>query len=237
LPSSSRIAAPGRNGEAYAIRARPSRRSIHANIPAIVKLPGARKSASSANTLVTMPSSLTDIIDAWHDFDVLLGTAAATLVGLMFVAASIGASVFTEKDRAAMKAFISPTVVHFSAVLFVAIVALIPSHGWPSLAGLLTLVGLPGALYSANLWFQLFVHRRFNIDIADRLFYALIPVLGYLLLLLAAFVLFRQSAAGLDLLAAAQITLLLAAIRNAWDMMIWIVIKAPIADTADRDGA
>jgi hypothetical protein len=65
----------------------------------------------------------------------------------------------------------------------------------------------------------------------------LIPVLGYLLLLLAAFVLFRQSAAGLDLLAAAQITLLLAAIRNAWDMMIWIVIKAPIADTADRDGA
>jgi hypothetical protein len=183
-----------------------------------------------------MHSSLADLVEAWHDFDVLVGTAAATLVGLMFVAASIGANVFTEKDRAAMKVFLGPTVVHFSSVLVVAILALIPSHGWATLAGLLVLVGLPGAIYSANLWTQLFIHRRSNVDIVDRLFYALIPVLGYLLLLLAAFVLFRQSAAGLDLLAAGQVTLLVAGIRNAWDMMIWIVIRAPIADLGGRDG-
>src|SRR5262249_33030053 len=155
-----------------------------------------------------MQSSLADLVEAWHDFDLLIGTAAATLVGLMFVAASIGASVFTEKDRAAMKAFISPTVVHFSAVLFVAIVSLIPSHPGRHLAGLLASVGFPGVAYSAISWLHPFVRRRFNVDIVARLFYALIPVLGYLLLLLAAFVLLRQSAAGLDLLAAAQITLL-----------------------------
>ena len=57
----------------------------------------------------------------------------------------------------------------------------------------------------------------------------------YLLLLLAAFVLLRQSAAGLDLLAAAQIVLLLSAIRNAWDMMLWIVIRAPTPNIGDRD--
>ena len=56
---------------------------------------------------MTMDTSLAELVDDWHDFDVLVGTAAATLVGLMFVAASIGASVFTEKDRAALKAFIS----------------------------------------------------------------------------------------------------------------------------------
>jgi len=184
-----------------------------------------------------MQSSLAELLDAWHDFDVLIGTAAATLVGLMFVAASIGASVFTEKDRAALKAFISPTVVHFSAVLLVAIVSLIPSHDWPALAGLLALVGIPGAVYSANLWVQLFIRRRFNIDIVDRLFYALVPVLGYLLLLLAALVLLRQSPAGLDLLAAGQITLLLAGIRNAWDMMLWIVIRAPTPNAGDREDA
>jgi len=182
-------------------------------------------------------SSLAELLDAWHDFDLLIGTAAATLVGLMFVAASIGTSVFTEKDRAAMKAFISPTVVHFSAVLLVAIVSLIPSHDWPALAGLLALVAIPGAVYSANLWLQLFIRRRFNIDIVDRLFYALIPVLGYLLLLLAALILLRQSPAGLDLLAAAQITLLLAGIRNAWDMMLWIVIRAPTPNASDREDA
>src|SRR5215813_533854 len=90
-----------------------------------------------------MQSSLADLVEAWHDFDVLIGTAAATLIGLMFVAASIGASVYTEKDRAAMEAFISPTVVHFSAVLFVAILSLVPSHAWPTLAGLLALWGDP----------------------------------------------------------------------------------------------
>jgi hypothetical protein len=68
--------------------------------------------------LAAMHSAFTDLIHVWHDFYVLVGTASATLVGLMFVAASIGAQVFTEQNREGMRAFISPTVVHFSAVLF-----------------------------------------------------------------------------------------------------------------------
>jgi hypothetical protein len=183
-----------------------------------------------------MDTSLADLVEDWHDFSLLVGTAAATLVGLMFVAASIGASVFIEKDRAAMKAFISPTVVHFTTVLVIAVLSLIPTHEWHTLAGLLAVVALASAIYSANLWIQLFIHRRFNIDIVDRLFYAAIPLVGDLLLLLAAFFLLRQSETGLDLLAAGQITLLLAGIRNAWDMMIWIVVRVPTADGAGRDG-
>ena len=179
--------------------------------------------------------SLADLLDNWHDFDLLVGTAAATLVGLMFVAASIAASFFTENNRAGMQAFISPTVVHFTSVLIVALFAVVPTHEWLTLAGMLALVGIAGGVYSTNLWIQLFVRRRFNVDIVDRLFYAAIPLLGYALLLLAAFFLLRHSEAGLDLLAAAQITLILAGIRNAWDMMIWIVIRVPTSETG-RDG-
>jgi hypothetical protein len=182
-----------------------------------------------------MDASLADLIEDWHDFDLMVGTAAATLVGLMFVAASIGASIYTEKNRPGMQAFISPTVVHFTSVLVLALFALVPTHEWLTLAGLLALVGAAGAIYSANLWTQLFVRRRFDVDIVDRLFYAAIPLLGYVLLLLAAFFLLRQSEAGLDLLAAAQITLLLAGIRNAWDMMMWIVIRVPTTEVGGRD--
>jgi hypothetical protein len=182
-----------------------------------------------------METSFAELVEDWHDFDVLVGTAAATLVGLMFVAASIGASVFTEKDRAALKAFISPTVVHFATVLVIAVVALVPTHEWHTLASLLALVGVAGAIYSVNVWIELFIHRRFNVDVVDRVFYAAIPLLGHLLLLLAAFFLWRQSEAGLDLLAAGQATLLLAGIRNAWDMMIWIMIRAPTANGGGRD--
>src|SRR5258707_12625537 len=99
-----------------------------------------------------MNSSFPELVDNWHDFDLLIGTAAATLVGLMFVAASIGASVLTEKSRAAMQAFISPTVVPFTTVLVIPCLAVVPTHEWATLAGLLAVVGLAGAIYSANLW-------------------------------------------------------------------------------------
>ena len=48
-----------------------------------------------------MPISLDQALRDWRDFYILAGTAAATLVGLMFVSASIGASQFTLKDLAA----------------------------------------------------------------------------------------------------------------------------------------
>jgi hypothetical protein len=174
---------------------------------------------------------LSELIHAWHDFYVLVGTASATLVGLMFVTATIGAQVFTEKNRAGMRAFLSPTVAHFSAVLFISIVAAIPSQTWQTLAVVLGASGLCGIAYSARVWVQLFVRRRFDVDVIDRVFYALLPVLGYLLILMCVYLLLKQSALGLDLLAAALITLLLAGIRNAWDMTIWIVIRTPVAES------
>jgi hypothetical protein len=177
---------------------------------------------------------LSDLIHAWHDFYVLLGTASATLVGLMFVTATIGAQVFTEKNRAGTRAFLSPTVVHFSAVLFICILAAIPSQTWRALATLLAISGVFGIAYSAQVWVQLFVRRRFDVDVIDRVFYALVPVLGYLLVLICAFLLFKEWASGLDLLAAALITLLLAGIRNAWDMTVWIVIRTPVAEDGRR---
>jgi hypothetical protein len=183
-----------------------------------------------------MHGPLAELLHAWHDFYLLVGTASATLVGLMFVTGTIGANLFTERNAAAMRAFISPTVVHFSAVLFTCILAAIPSQTWRSLGALLLVVGAAGIVYSARLCVQLFVRHSFNVDMIDRMFYALIPVLGHLLVLLAAFLLLMQSAPGLHVLAAALITLLLAGIRNAWDMTIWIVIRTPVANRSG-DGA
>jgi hypothetical protein len=176
-----------------------------------------------------MHSSFAEIIHPWHDFYVLVGTASATLVGLMFVTGSIGANFFTEKNAAAMRAFISPTVVHFSAALFISIVAAIPTQTWRTLGILLFALGAAGLLYSGKLCVQLFVRQSFNVDMIDRMFYALLPVVGHLLVLVASGLLLMQSEMALDFLAAALITLLGAGIRNAWDMTLWIVIRTPVA--------
>ena len=109
-----------------------------------------------------MQPSLTDLVHEWHDFYLLVGTASATLVGLMFVAASIGAQVFTERNREAMRAFISPTVVHFSAALFICMAATIPSQTWLTSGAALLLGGGAGVIYSARVWVQLFVRRSFT---------------------------------------------------------------------------
>ncbi len=171
--------------------------------------------------------SLAELLHDWHDFYTLLGAASATLVGLMFVAASIGATVFNEDHRAALGAFITPTVVHFAAVLFACLVVVIPTHGWHSLGALLGAGGLFGTVYSGRLLVQLIIRHRFNVDLVDRVFYALIPLAGYLLALAASGLLFARVAAGATVMAAALMVLLLAGLRNAWDMMVWIMIKAP----------
>jgi hypothetical protein len=169
-----------------------------------------------------------EFFHGWHDFFILLGTACATLVGLMFIAISIGASIFKEENRPALEVFLGPTVVHFTSVLVLCILAVVPSHGWLSLAGLAGLIGFAGFLFSARIWFRL-TRSRYELDYIDRFFYTVLPAIGYLVVLFAASLLYEQSEWGLDAAAIGLITILLAGIRNAWDMMTWIALKVPNA--------
>jgi hypothetical protein len=86
---------------------------------------------------------------------------------------------------------------------------------------------LAGTIHSGQLLVQLVIRHRFNVDLVDRMFYVLIPLVSYVIALAAAVLLFEQSRIGADLIAAALLILLLAGLRNAWDMMVWIMIKVP----------
>ena len=174
-----------------------------------------------------MGPSLAELLRDWHDFYVLVGTASATLVGLMFVAVSIGTAIFNEDHSAGMAAFITPTVTHFAAALFTCLLVTIPTQSWYTLGTLLGAGALGGSIYCGGLAVQIIISHRFDVDRIDRLFYVLLPLMGYLLGLIAAVLLVTQAAASANLIAAAVMTLLLAAVRNAWDMMVWIVIKTP----------
>jgi hypothetical protein len=171
--------------------------------------------------------SLVDLLHAWRDFYALVGTASATLVGLMFVAASIGSSTFNEEHRAPLGSFLTPTVVHFAAALFASLLACIPSESWLSFGALIGAGGLTGLIYCGRILFQLVIRRRFKVDLSDRVYYAAVPVLGYLVLLIGAALLLARSAAGADLIAAALLILLFAGVRNAWDITIWFATKSP----------
>jgi hypothetical protein len=163
----------------------------------------------------------------WHDFYMLGGTAAATLIGLMFVATSIGATFFEEKYAAGMRLFLTPTVVHFGSVVILSLVVTVPSQTWASLGMLLLAGGLIGLGYSS--WVAIDMRRRHfdQVDAIDRIWYALTPMAGYLVMIMAAAGLLAHRYGALEILAAALGMMLLLGIRNAWDMTIWIVLKVP----------
>src|ERR1700682_5902585 len=115
----------------------------------------------------------------WHDFFILLGTDGAPLVGLMFFAVSIGASSLKEENRPALEVFLGPTVVHFTSVLVLCVLAIVPSHSWLSLAGLTSLIGFAGFLFSARIWFRL-TRSRHALDYLDRFCYTVLAAIGSL---------------------------------------------------------
>jgi hypothetical protein len=170
-----------------------------------------------------MPSLGQALIE-WRNFYALIGDAAATLVALMFVAASIGAGVFTMQHQAGIRTFLSPTVVHFTAILVICLFANIPTEEGTLLGVLLGCVGAVGLVYSGWVWQRMLKHGiAASIDTVDRLWYALLPVPAYLMVIAAGAELWRGYARSLDVLAAALILLLLIGIRNAWDMTVWII--------------
>ena len=174
-----------------------------------------------------MDGKIIELLHGWHDFYVLIGTAAGTLIGLMFVAASISASYMTEKHQAGIQSFYTPTVAHFATVLITCVVLLAPLTAI-RLGALLLVIGAWGLGYASFVWVRM-GRGGFTstIDLADRFWYALSPVAGHLLLIAAAvMLLIVGDGSSLELLAAAILLLLIAALRNAWDITAWAVTRS-----------
>jgi hypothetical protein len=164
------------------------------------------------------------MLEDWHDFFILLGTAAAALVALLFVAASIGASVISPGSSRATRTYLSPTVFHYAAILFASLIALIPTQTPLWLGISMGSVALIGLLYSLFVCFQLLRDRV--ADIADLLGYGGCPAAAYAAALISAFLFKNQSAAAANVVAGAFMVLLVINIRNAWDLFIALARKS-----------
>jgi hypothetical protein len=165
-------------------------------------------------------------LEKWHDFFMLVGTASGTLVGLTFVAASIGdASLFVKGFNEVMKAFITPTIIHFSAVLFVCFVVVAPSLSSVEFAASTGVIALVGIGYSCTTLFRISSSYSSATSFTDRHWYALTPAGGYLILAIATLEPLIRSSIRPSWIAIAVSILLLAGIRNAWAITAWIAIQ------------
>ena len=160
----------------------------------------------------------------WHDFYVLVGTAGATLLALLFVAASLGAGFLTKERQSATRTFMSPVVVHFASVFFVSAVALFPSHGAKLFAALVGATAVIGAGISTYITVQVVRTELTNL-MEDYFAYGVLPGFGYLALLASALSIYLEKDFGLDALAGALLLLTLVNIRNAWDLTLAMALQ------------
>jgi hypothetical protein len=174
----------------------------------------------------------------WQNFYMLIGGASATLAGLMFIAISLGATRRpTDDERSMMQmaysAFLSPTYIHFVYVLVTAVVVFVPTLNETVLGVLLVLTGAGSLGYIVR--HLPFVRKRFRIgslDRSDLVWYSLMPSICYLLYLDAGIALLRAAAGAqsrghaLDALATASVLLVIVGVRNAWDLVVFQMMRA-----------
>jgi len=167
------------------------------------------------------------LLTTWQNFYVIIGTAAATLTGLMFIAATLTVGMETQAAQlnAGISAFHAPTVVHFCAVLLMAGILSAPWPAFSSVAYALGLVGLGMVVYLIVIMRQL---RRFPgrpPPLKDWMWYLVVPLSAYLVLIAAALALPANPALALYLVSAVMLVLLFLGIHNAWDLVTFMAVK------------
>jgi hypothetical protein len=158
------------------------------------------------------------MLEHWHEFYGLVGTAAAALLALLFVAVSIAAGSLPREPGGPTRTYTSPVAFHYTAVLFASALALAPTQTPTSLSVLLGGSAAIGFVYAG------FVIRRLLTDqisdLPDRLAYGLAPLVAYAAILVAAALFFVGSGQAADVLAIGVVVLLIVNVRNAWDLLL-----------------
>ncbi len=177
------------------------------------------------NDAIQVPP-LADALGRWHDFYMLLGTASATLVGLLFVAATVGSGVFSSARRGASRMFLSASVIHFSSLLITCLIIMAPDQNWISLGVTVMACGSFGLAYYGLTWRDTVRDGLSkSIDWDDRIWYAVLPVLCYLFETASGVALALRWDLGCMALAVSLSLLLVIGIHNAWDITLWTITR------------
>ena len=169
---------------------------------------------------------LAEALAPWQNFYTLTGTASATLVGLLFVAASVSTGVFTGERRAPMRVFLTASVVNFSLVLATSLILMAPVRDWTWLGAMIIGCGVFGLGYSCLAVRDCARDGLLpRIDLEDRTWYIAGPIIGYLALAGSGVAFVERLDPACLALAASMGLLLAVGIHNAWDITLWSMAR------------
>jgi hypothetical protein len=114
--------------------------------------------------------------------------------------------------------YMTPVVFHYANILFLSLIAMIPTQTWESFGIVIAVASIGSFGYSLLVMMR--VHRNSISDLSDRLGYGAVPMLCYAAGLVSSWLILNEKPAGFNVLAAAALLLLVVNIRNAWDLML-----------------
>jgi hypothetical protein len=166
-------------------------------------------------------------VASWNEFYFLCGSAAAGLTGLMFIAVTFGSRLITQEKLPYVEAFFSPISDHFIQVFILCAVALVPVAGPKTLGATIVPTTAWRFVQLAHM------HRLTrvasaetgDIETSDWILGLILPATVYVSLMATGACYLFGIAAAPALFAISLLSLLVIALRRAWEMLLWIATK------------
>jgi len=147
----------------------------------------------------------------------LTGTAAVTLMGLLFVVIALAAEGLGPDDKRMSGTFLTPTAVHLGVVFLIALLALSPEGDRLILPfGLIAVIGVVYSLVIA-------LKAASTDDAVGALFHGVIPCVCYVGILTAAWLSMTSARQAHLVLRAVSALLLVVGMRNTWAVAFEVI--------------
>jgi hypothetical protein len=161
----------------------------------------------------------------WESFYVIVGSSAGALTGLMFVVITLIADSKQPRSLLEINAFATPAVVHFCTVLLISAILSTP---WPNdgrlAAYALGLTAIVGLVYMCIVLRRMRRTPNYQPVLEDWIWHIVLPFLAYISLLVAHMALRHEQLWALHVIGAVSLLLLFIGIRNAWDIVTYMVV-------------
>jgi hypothetical protein len=167
------------------------------------------------------------MFEGWSDYFLLIGSAAAALIGLLFIVATLSVGRELEWVERGQKLYLTPIVFHLGGILLLSGLGMAPIVT-PLLfgagSGIVALIGLVSCVRIGWGMYKLPVAPT---KIYDLWWYGIIPAATYALLIAAAALLaLRPGEPTLTAVAALLMAQLLVSIHSAWDLVTYLAPRA-----------
>lgn len=171
--------------------------------------------------------TLMPVLHDWQNFSMLTGAAAATLIGLLFVAISIGTNLAMKGVADALQTFVTPTLIYYFQVLVASCLAVTPLQSPFVFGGALAILGCVNIVLALQvLWRIRVIHTNKKIDLRHSIWHFLLPLLVGLLFIGTAIGFFFSEPLAAIGFCLTNLLCLTIGLHNTWTLTIWLALRS-----------